>query len=159
MKKVRCFQRIGSAHNPRGSGRKVMVFGTFDSLHKGHEFFLKEAKKQGDYLVVVVARDRTVRGVKGKLPAQNEDERKSGVDRTGIADKVLLGSLDDKYEVIRDVRPDVICLGYDQKLFIDGLGMAIKSIGINTEIRKMKAFMPEKYKTSVMKEVKEKTPR
>ena len=46
--------------------KKVMVFGTFDIFHKGHENFLKQAKKLGDCLTVVVARDETV--LKFKLP-------------------------------------------------------------------------------------------
>jgi len=45
---------------------KVLAFGTFDILHPGHEFYLKEAKKHGDILDVVVARDSTVEKIKGK---------------------------------------------------------------------------------------------
>ena len=43
---------------------KVMATGTFDLLHMGHIFYLKEAKKLGDTLVVVVATDATVRKLK-----------------------------------------------------------------------------------------------
>ena len=40
--------------------KKVMTFGSFDVLHKGHEHYLKEAKSYGDYLIVVVARDENI---------------------------------------------------------------------------------------------------
>ena len=43
---------------------KVMATGTFDLLHMGHIYYLKEAKKLGDILSVVVARDSTVRKLK-----------------------------------------------------------------------------------------------
>jgi len=55
--------------------KKTLVFGTFDILHPGHEYFLKEAKRHGDQLVVVVARDLTVKQVKKLMPDNNELER------------------------------------------------------------------------------------
>ncbi len=133
---------------------KAMAFGTFDRLHKGHGYFLREAKKRGDFLVVVVARDRTVGDVKGRMPDESEGERKKNVEKTGVPDKVLLGSLDDKYEVIRKEKPDVICLGYDQQSFVDGLESALKSMGVKAGIVRIGAYMPEKYKTSLMNKEK-----
>jgi len=47
---------------------RVMTFGTFNIFHKGHEFYLREAKKFGDKLYVVVALDSTVLKIKDKLP-------------------------------------------------------------------------------------------
>ncbi len=129
---------------------KVMVFGTFDGLHKGHEYFLKEARKRGDYLVAVVARDRTIEEVKGRMPGENEGERKRNVERTGIPDKVLLGSPGDKHEVVRKEKPDVICLGYDQNSFVAGLEGAMTSAGVRAEIVRIGAYKPEKYKTSLL---------
>ncbi|MEE9489142.1 MAG: adenylyltransferase/cytidyltransferase family protein, partial [Thermoplasmata archaeon] len=40
---------------------RVMASGVFDLLHTGHLHYLEEAKKLGDELIVVVARDSTVR--------------------------------------------------------------------------------------------------
>ncbi|MBM3304040.1 MAG: adenylyltransferase/cytidyltransferase family protein [Candidatus Aenigmarchaeota archaeon] len=130
---------------------RVMVFGTFDRLHKGHEYFLREARKRGDFLVVVVARDRTVREVKSRAPSEDEDTRRMKVEMAGIADRVMLGSLGDKYDVIRKEKPDVICLGYDQHSFTGGLGDTLKSAGISAKIERIDARKPEKYKTSLMK--------
>jgi FAD synthetase len=140
-----------ASDNGRKRPVKVMVFGTFDQLHQGHEFFLREAKKHGDSLVVVVARDRTVMDVKGRPPSEDEKRRKLVIERTGIADKVVLGSLDDKYEAIRKERPDVICLGYDQSTFIDGIEAAVKSAGIKTEVLRLGSHKPHSYKTSLLK--------
>ena len=81
---------------------KVMLFGTFDILHKGHEFFLNEAKKLGDFLVVAVARDDTVRKVKKQQPLNDEKMRLGNLQKPGIADKVILGYSGDKLRIIED---------------------------------------------------------
>jgi FAD synthetase len=39
---------------------KVMIFGTFDLLHEGHQFFIREAKKVGGQLIIVLAHDQTI---------------------------------------------------------------------------------------------------
>ena len=54
--------------------KKVIAFGSFDILHKGHEAYLKEAKSYGDYLVVVVARDENILKFKGKNPRNDENK-------------------------------------------------------------------------------------
>lgn len=46
--------------------KKVMVFGTFDIFHKGHEFYFSKAKEYGEELIVIVARDETVLKIKKK---------------------------------------------------------------------------------------------
>ncbi|MHA1679090.1 MAG: adenylyltransferase/cytidyltransferase family protein, partial [Promethearchaeota archaeon] len=57
------------------NNKKVLCFGTFDILHPGHVSFLKQARKYGNYLVVVVARDENVKKIKGKYPLDNELKR------------------------------------------------------------------------------------
>ena len=98
---------------------KVMVFGTFDIFHPGHRSFLKQAKKLGDYLIVVVARDKTVEITKKQKPINKEAIRVKIIKDSRLADKVILGGTGDKYAVIKKYRPDIICLGYDQKYFIE----------------------------------------
>ena len=41
---------------------KIMIFGTFDGLHKGHLNFFKQAKNfiQNSFLIVSIARDKNV---------------------------------------------------------------------------------------------------
>ena len=55
--------------------KTVMVFGTFDLLHKGHLNFFKQASEFGNNLIVVVARGETVNKVKGKFPDNDENKR------------------------------------------------------------------------------------
>ena len=66
-----------------------MVFGTFDILHKGHLYFLKEAKKKG-YLIAVVARDKTVVKVKKQKPVNNEKKRAENLRKIKFVNKVVL---------------------------------------------------------------------
>ena len=130
--------------------RKVIVFGTFDVIHPGHTHMLREAKTYGDYLIVVVSRDQITTEVKGKNPLFNENSRLEAVKQLRIADKVRLGNLGpDKYLAIREEKPDVIALGYDQVAFVDKLKENIDS---QIEVVRLTAFKPEVYKSSKIKE-------
>jgi len=127
---------------------KVMAFGTFDVLHPGHRHFLKDAKNLGDYLTVVVARDLTVKEVKGKFPLNNEQIRLKTVSDSGLADKVILGGIGSKYDVIFREKPDFIALGYDQTAFTDELHGELQRHGLDPKIERIDPFMPQTYKTS-----------
>ncbi len=90
-----------------------MATGTFDILHMGHIYFLKEAKKLGDELVVVVACDETVRQLKHE-PVTPEQMRLNLVKELQVVDKAVLGEEDNKFDVVEQIKPDIIALGYDQ---------------------------------------------
>ncbi len=130
--------------------KQVLVFGTFDGLHPGHINFFEQAKKLGDELIVVVARDATVEKIKGRRPRKNENARLSDVKNAGIAGAVLLGNIGNPYEIIKKIKPDIIALGYDQNSFSAGLPEFIKKDHLNIEIVRLSAFEPEIYKSSLM---------
>lgn len=109
---------------------------------------LKEAKSYGDYLVVIIARDETVKAVKRHQPLHDENTRLSHVDKLGIADKVRLGNLGDKFLVIDEEKPDIVALGYDQKVRIDKLSAALED---HVKIVRLSPFKPEVYKSSKLK--------
>lgn len=98
--------------------RIVMAFGTFDLLHPGHEYVFTEAKKYGNYLIVVLARDSTVRQVKKKKPFYSQEIRKKNLEKNKWIDEVVLGDENDKYTAIKKYKPDTIVLGYDQSYFL-----------------------------------------
>lgn len=132
--------------------KKVMAFGTFDILHPGHEHYLKEAKKLGDYLIVVVARDTTVLEVKGELPKNDEVERLEKIRLLPYVDEAVLGDKEDKYKVIKENNPDIICLGYDQISFTKNLKEKLDEKGIKSQIIKFtQGLFPDKYKSSILK--------
>ncbi len=130
--------------------KTVMAFGTFDILHPGHINFLRQAKKHGR-LIVVLARDRTVKRLKGKLPLHGEKQRLKAVMGLKLAGIATLGSLTDKYAAIKKYRPDIIALGYDQKYFTEQLESFINKLKLKTKIIRLKPFKPNKYKTSIIK--------
>jgi len=130
--------------------KTVMAFGTFDILHPGHVNFLKQAKKHGQ-LVVIIARDRTVKRLKGKLPRHGEKQRLEAIKGLKLATKVTMGSLIDKYAAVKKYRPDIICLGYDQTHFVEQLEEQINRLKLNTIIIRLKSFRPHKYKSSILK--------
>lgn len=130
---------------------KVLVFGTFDDIHKGHLEFLKQAKEKGEHLTIVIARDETVKRLKGAYPIKREDERLKEVRLIGIADDVKLGDLIDPYKIISEIKPDVICLGYDQSSFTDNLAKEIENKHLDIKIIKLKPYKPEEYHSSIIK--------
>ena len=72
--------------------KTVMAFGTFDVLHPGHIAYLEQAKRMGDRLVVVVARDSSVAIIKGRRPIFGEKERLEIVSSLRVVDKAVLGA-------------------------------------------------------------------
>jgi len=129
-----------------------MVFGTFDIFHPGHRSFLNQAKKYGNYLIVVVARDKTVKVFKKQDTKNKEKVRTKMIQESALADEVILGSLGDKYAIIKKRKPNVICLGYDQEFFIENLKSKLKEFGlIKTEIIRLKSYKPEIYKSSKLR--------
>jgi len=128
-----------------------MAFGTFDIYHLGHKSYLRQAKKIGDYLIVVVARDKTVLRIKKKEVRNNEKARKQILKNSNLANEVVLGKLKDKYAIIKRYKPDVIALGYDQKVDLTELRNKLKEFKIKTKIIRLKAYKPEIYKSSKLK--------
>ena len=131
--------------------KKIMVFGTFDILHPGHIDLFRQAKEYGDYLVVVVAHDETVKAVKGKYPTNKQAARIAVVKKQTVVDEVLAGGEGDKLQAIKDVKPAVICLGYDQQTFVAELLAWIDKNILDIEIRRAWSYESAVYKSSKLK--------
>lgn len=105
--------------------------------------------------MVVIARDNTVKKVKGEYPQHNEKERLNNVKECECVDKVVLGSEDDKYKVIRKYKPDIIALGYDQFVFTYTLNKMIIDENMDTEIVRLEPYKPDMYKSTLIKTLQE----
>ena len=96
---------------------KVVATGVFDIIHSGHAHFLNAAKEHGDELVVIVANDDTVRKMKGE-PILSDEMRAEVVSHLKPVDQTVIGRTGNMLDIIvEEVKPDVIALGYDQRLF------------------------------------------
>ena len=99
--------------------KKVLATGVFDILHHGHLRFLQESKKSGGpraRLVVVIARDKTVFNRKGHKPIMPERQRREIVAALKPVYRAILGHPNlDMLGVLEEVKPDVVCVGYDQQ--------------------------------------------
>ncbi|MGB2631337.1 MAG: adenylyltransferase/cytidyltransferase family protein [Minisyncoccales bacterium] len=129
---------------------KVVVFGTFDGLHPGHINFFEQAKKLGDYLVVVVGRDVTVNEVKGRFPKRSELLRLKAVKQCQLVNEAMLGNIGNPYEIIKKIKPDIIALGYDQNSFTKNLPDYKKKENLKIEIMRLMPHKPETYKSSLL---------
>lgn len=128
----------------RAAHKKVIAFGSFDPLHKGHINFLHQAQKLGDFLVVIVARDENIIANKKHQPLISEDKRLEAVLATKIADKVELGDAFGVYSILKKEKPDIIALGYDQKI----------PPALKNEIKECKIVTLRPYKSNIYKSSK-----
>ncbi len=131
--------------------KTVLIFGTFDLLHAGHENYIKQARELGDKVVAIIARDNTVKNIKSNLPENNEKVRLKNLENTGWVDQVVLGDLKDKTKHIKQLKPNIIALGYDQFAFTYNLEKLIIDYRLNTRIIRLKPYRPEIYKSSILK--------
>lgn len=129
----------------------IMVFGTFDYLHAGHENLFTQARQLGDEIITIIARDRTVKTIKGQFPDHDEKTRLKNLKETGWSNHVVLGNHKDKAKVIKEYRPDTVALGYDQYAFTYGLEKMIIDLGLNMRIVRLKPYRPDMYKSSIVK--------
>jgi D-beta-D-heptose 7-phosphate kinase/D-beta-D-heptose 1-phosphate adenosyltransferase len=95
---------------------KKIVFtnGCFDILHPGHIASLAEAANQGDYLIVGVNADSSVRRLKGDgRPINDENARALVLASLSMVDAVVIFSEDTPLEIIKSIMPDVLVKGGD----------------------------------------------
>lgn len=131
--------------------RIVLAGGVYDVLHLGHLAVLTEAKTYGDVLIVVVATDVTVETLKGRRPVFPEEDRRALVDSLKPVDAAILGYEDvgmGYEQVIDDVKPNVIALGYDQDSLARTITEIVRKKNLKIEIARLSKFDKEKYLSS-----------
>jgi FAD synthetase len=125
----------------------VLATGVFDLLHLGHVRFLEESKRRGGpgaRLVVVVASDKTVFRRKGRKPILPEDQRRELVASLRTVDRAILGHDNlDMLGTLKEVKPDIICVGYDQKEITKSARSVLKSEGLEIPIVQIPEFGPD----------------
>ena len=130
---------------------RIMVFGTFDMIHAGHEDLFRQARRlaKEPHLIVSVARGTVAERIKGFRPRHSEEERRNMVAAHALVNEAVLGDGDGYIGHIRKAMPDIIALGYDQKgEYVEGLEKDLREAGMGTRVVRLSAFKPEVYKTS-----------
>ncbi len=89
----------------------ILTGGKFNKIHPGHVWLLKRAEKMGR-LIVVLAHDKHNK----RTYAVSSRTRKKNLEKLGIADKVVVGSSSGFVDVVKKYKPNIIVLGYDQRL-------------------------------------------
>ncbi|KKQ02088.1 MAG: Glycerol-3-phosphate cytidyltransferase TagD [Candidatus Roizmanbacteria bacterium GW2011_GWA2_36_23] len=95
-------------------GKTVLVGGCFDIIHLGHMQFLKNAKKEGDILIIALESDEFMKNRKYRIPIHNQIQRAEILSEFSIVDLIILlpyFSTDDQYyQLVKKINPDVIAI-------------------------------------------------
>ena len=130
----------------------MLATGVFDLLHLGHLKFLEESKKTGgphSKLVVVVARDKTVRRRKGRGPIVPEDQRRELVAALRVVDRAILGREEiDLLGILKEVNPDIVCVGYDQDEIRAAVTRLVRREGLPVRVVRIRRFGPIGFNSS-----------
>lgn len=130
----------------------VLASGTFDLLHYGHVKYLEEAKKTGGKnaeLIVIVARDSTIKKRKGRKPVMPEDQRRSLVEALKVVDEAILGYEDfDMIKVVEKTNPDIIAVGHDQSDIEREVRKALVKKGIAIQVVRVGRFGKDELNSS-----------
>jgi len=130
----------------------VLAGGVFDIIHPGHIHTLNAAKALGGILVVAIATDKTAKKMKKRSPLHTQELRRELVSCLSMVDKAIVGHEDDIFQTDKEVKPNIIVLGYDQvhqeKFISDGC----KRINLNVEIVRLETPVPHLSSSEIEKE-------
>ena len=124
-------------------------------IHKGHEDMFRQARMLApeSYLMVSVARDSAAKRHRGFVPQNDEERRQAALATHELVDEAVLGDEEGYITHIAKVNPDIIALGYDQAgEYVEHLEEDLARAGLSPKIVRLKAFEPETYKTSKLRD-------
>ena len=99
--------------------RKKIVFtnGCFDLLHVGHIRYLAQAKRLGDFLIIGLNSDSSVKELKGKdRPINSFDDRATLLSAIESVDLVIMFEEQTPENLIKDIVPDILVKGGDYNI-------------------------------------------
>jgi rfaE bifunctional protein nucleotidyltransferase chain/domain len=102
----------------RAAGRRVVLTnGVFDLLHTGHLYYLQQARRLGDALLIALNADASVRALKGPTrPVQTEEQRAYALAALACVDAIVIFGAPRLTAEIHALRPDVYCKAGDYTL-------------------------------------------
>jgi len=95
----------------------VFTNGCFDIMHLGHITYLEEARRLGDFLVVGLNSDASVRKLKGEgRPVKQIQSRVAVLAGLAAVDMVIIFDQDTPLNLIQNLMPDILVKGGDYKI-------------------------------------------
>jgi rfaE bifunctional protein nucleotidyltransferase chain/domain len=96
-------------------GKKIVTYnGSFDILHAGHVESIREAKQQGDILIILLNSDKSVKLYKGPTrPINNQEIRAKAILSLDLADYIIVFDEINPKKVLDLIKPDIHCCGSD----------------------------------------------
>ena len=131
----------------------IMLFGSFDGLHRGHDFLINKAQTFGERLVIVVAHDITIKNIKKQTPVFNLEQRIQNIQDMYTETTVIPGDrVIGTWSPIHTYQPHTIIVGYDQ----NELKKALEDIQKHYKFKiiQIEPFHPQKYKSSLLRKNK-----
>jgi FAD synthetase len=115
MARIVNLQQLETVLPEKNKGKIVLAGGCFDILHIGHVRFLSEARRMGDYLVVLLESDKRVKKLKGKSrPLFIQKERAEMLSALKSVDLVVLLPMmeddTDYLSLVMKIKPDIIAV-------------------------------------------------
>ena len=134
------------------SKKTVLAGGVFDIIHPGHIHTLNAAKALGDILVVAIATDKTAQKMKKRPPLHNQELRRELVNCLTMVDRAIVGHENDIFETVKEIKPDIIVLGYDQTHQEKFIGDGCKRINLDVEIVRLQSPVPDLSSSEIEKQ-------
>ncbi|MDA4124225.1 MAG: FAD synthase [Thaumarchaeota archaeon] len=141
--------KLALTKDGRRALRVVFIGGGFEIIHQGHLYTIEKAKELGDLLVVVVAKDSTIRKRKKRDPVAGEEKRVALLSSLRQVDAAILGVEGNIYDTLEKVKPDVVALGYDQHHLESDIAREGKKRGLKLKVVRLDSPIPD-VKTSAM---------
>ncbi len=132
--------------------QKVLIFGSFDILHPGHIFVIKEAMNYGE-VHAGFALDETIIKLKGRLPYNSLEVRMKNIEAYGVTPHA--GDPVDRLRVVREVDPAIVVLGHDQHFFVDALEEYQRTSKPDLKIIRIGSFHDQLFSSSKFRKVLE----
>jgi len=130
---------------------RVVIFGILDGIHDGHRDMFRQARDYGGELVVILGRDESALRLKNRKPQYSEEERLELLRQEQWVSRGVLGDEEpSSYQVLKQLNPDVICLGYDQQVLNDDLRKWMNREGKNIPIWVLKPYQPDVFHNSLL---------
>lgn len=114
MAKIIKTSDIDSCHHLWQKKKAVLVGGCFDLFHFGHLKFLQSAKKQGDYLIILLESDQFIKVKKRKIPVHSQKERAEILSVINFVNLIILlpylKSGNEYFQLVKKIKPNIIAV-------------------------------------------------